>query len=198
MAGEHVRITEAMMKLADKWDEQIHQAKQDFVVLLLGPGYPSIAQDFRKLVMTHLNERGYRAIVMRDISYKPEPNSVNPLRDKFWYIVNKFSISLFVCIFPGGGKTHAVMSEVAYIEERYGSKQAARLCRFCFSEDFSVLANIPQYAKNLLTEVNTVRYCDLNPACVAWTIERIIDNEIREGEEDDRTRHDCLQDKGKG
>lgn len=67
MAGEHLRITEATMKLADKWEEQINQIKQDFVGFLLGSGYPSIAQDFRKLVMAHLNERGYRASMMRGI-----------------------------------------------------------------------------------------------------------------------------------
>ncbi|MFO7835102.1 MAG: hypothetical protein R6V83_00460 [Candidatus Thorarchaeota archaeon] len=192
MAGEYVRITEAMKKMADEWDGQIHQAKGEFVVFLLGPGYPSITQDFRKLVMSHLHKRGYRAVVMRYISYESEPNSVNPLRDKFWYIVKRFNVRLFVCIFPGGGQTHAVINEIAYIEERCGSEQAARLCRFCFSDEFSVLANIPQYTKNLLTEVNTVRYCDFNPACVAWTIERIIDNEIREDEEGNRPRYDCL------
>ncbi|MBS3796110.1 MAG: hypothetical protein KGY80_14485 [Candidatus Thorarchaeota archaeon] len=193
MAENHAGITEAMRKLADEWDEQINQAKQEFVVFLLGPGYPTITQDFRKSVTTCLMERGYKAILMREISYEAEPNSVNPLRDKFWYIVRRFNIRLFVCIFPSGGKTHAVISEVAYIEERCGSEQAAHLCRFCFSDDFSVLANIPQYTKNLLTEVNTVRYCDFNPACIAWTIERIIDNEIREIKGGNRSQYDCLE-----
>jgi hypothetical protein len=193
MVENNVGITEAMRKLADEWDEQIDQAKQEFVVFLLGPGYPTITQDFRKSVMTCLKERGYKAIVMRQVSYEAEPNSVNPLRDKFWDIVSKFNIRMFICIFPSGGKTHAVINEVAYIEERCGSAQAAHLCRFCFSDDFSVLANIPQYTRNLLTEVNTVRYCDFNPACIAWTIERIIDNEIREIKGGNRAQYDCLK-----
>ncbi|MBS3795978.1 MAG: hypothetical protein KGY80_13825, partial [Candidatus Thorarchaeota archaeon] len=100
MTEDYTRITSAMKKVADEWDKQIHQAKGEFGIFLLGPGYPSITQDFRRLVISHLNERGYRAIVMRDVSYEPKPESVNPLRDKFWHIISRFNIRLFICIFP--------------------------------------------------------------------------------------------------
>jgi len=173
-------LTDTMKGLADEFDNQIEQGKKDFVVFLLGPGYPEITLDFRKAVKNELEGQGYNAVIMRDVDFTPNPDSANTLRDKFWHIIKCYHIELFICIFPGDGQTHAVIQEVGYVEEHCGSETATRLFRFCFSDDFSVLENIPQYTKNLFSGVNTVRYCELNPSCIAWTIGQIIDNEIRE------------------
>jgi hypothetical protein len=187
-----MRVTDDMERLADMFDDQIDRAKKDFVVFLLGPGFPEITQTFRRDVKTELEERGYNAIIMREIKFTLNPKSANPLRDKFWHIVNCYHIELFVCVFPGDGQTHAVIQEVAYVEERCGSERATQLFRFCFSDDFSVVENLPQYTKNLLTGVNTIRYCELNPSCIAWAIARIIDNETREIAVRKNRISDCL------
>ncbi|MFW9804216.1 MAG: hypothetical protein ACFFFC_16265 [Candidatus Thorarchaeota archaeon] len=185
----------SVIERSKQFDNQILRERSRFFAFLLGPGFPKSAQDFRVAVKEVLEEHGYNGIIMREEPFKASKRSKNPLYDKFWYIVRKYDIQLFICIFPGDGQTHAVIQEVAYIEERCKSKTAAKLLRFCFSDEFSIIANIPQYTKNLVDGANTLSFCEGNPACLAWSIERVIDNEIREIAERKKQYSDCLKKK---
>lgn len=142
-----VRVDIDKLYLAKSLDEDhsIEVKKKNFIVLLLGYGYPEYALDLRAKAKDVLRNRGFEVHIMRDIETLPDEK----LNDKFRRILRDYSPKLFLILISQNLGASGVSYEVSLLVERYGQKEASKMIRMCVGKRVDMKVSLIQYVTEL-------------------------------------------------
>ena len=179
-----VREDEELLERARSIDSAVEAARKDFVVFLLGSGYPTRALELRKNAAEALKRRGYNIVVMEEVDSVPLDDSEKALiNDKFWEVVNEYQPSLFlILVSQSKPPPTGVVYELGLLVGKYGREGAVRRIRFCIAEKVDRLEALPRYVRELLREIPEYPYRDgdfdhmvsvLEDAVIAAIVEKL-------------------------
>ncbi len=132
-------------------DQNIAFWKLDYVVFLLGSGFPPKALEIRKKAGKALKDRGYNIIVMEELDGAPtEGDSKELANEKFRRILKNYRPDLFLILvsqrLPAAS---GVTYEIATLVERHGIKKASSMIRMCVKKGVDMNYVYPAYVREL-------------------------------------------------
>jgi hypothetical protein len=132
-------------------DQNIAFWKVDYVVFLLGSGFPPEALEFRKKTGKALNDRGYNIIVKEELDGAPtEGDSKELANEKFRRILKNHRPNLFLILVSQSlPAASGVTYEIATLVERYGIKKASSMIRMCVKKGVVMNHVYPTYVREL-------------------------------------------------
>ncbi len=132
-------------------DQNIALWKLDYVVFLLGSGFPPEALEFRKKAGKALKDRGYNILVMEELDGAPtEGDSKELANEKFRRILEKYRPNLFLILVSQSlPAASGVTYEIATLVERYGIKKASGMIRMCAKKGVNMNQAYPAYVREL-------------------------------------------------
>jgi len=131
--------------------------KRDFMVLLLGYGYPDSALELRKKVSEILRKHGFSVYIMREIKSKRNEK----LNAKFRRILRDYDPKLFLVLINQELGATGASYEVSLLVERHGEKKASQMIRMCVGKKIDLGKSFNEYVTEL-DEVVIRRYKDGN------------------------------------
>jgi hypothetical protein len=140
-----VRVPKEIIEKSSEEDQDIEVRKRDFVVLLLGYGYPEYALDLRIKAKEALRKRGFDVYIMREIETKPNES----LNDKFRRILDEYCPQLFLILVSQEVGATGVSYEVSLLVERYGRNEACKMIRICAGKRVDLRRSFNQYITEL-------------------------------------------------
>ena len=132
-------------------DQNIALWKIDYVVFLLGSGFPPEALEFRKKAGKALKDRGYNIIVMEELDGAPiEGDSKELANEKFRRILKNYRPNLFLILVSQSlPAASGVTYEIATLVERHGIKKASSMIRMCVKRGVDMNQVYPAYVREL-------------------------------------------------
>ena len=132
-------------------DQNIALWKLDYVVFLLGSGFPPEALEFRKKTGNALKDRGYSILVMEELDGAPiEGDSKELANEKFRRILENYRPNLFLILVSQSlPAASGVTYEIATLVERYGIKKASGMIRMCAKKGVDMNRVYPTYVREL-------------------------------------------------
>jgi hypothetical protein len=149
------KVTKKISEKAIEEDQNIEVKRQDFVVLLLGYGYPQSALDLRLEAKNVLRTRGFEIYMMEEIETRPEET----LNAKFRRILKEYSPSLFLILVSQELGATGASYEVALLVERYGQEKACKMIRICAGKRVKLGISFNRYITEL-DEIVVRKYDD--------------------------------------
>ncbi len=132
-------------------DQNIALWKLDYVVFLLGSGFPPEAFEFRKKAGKALRDRGYNNLVMEELDGAPtEGDSKELANEKFRRILESYKPNLFLILVSQSlPAASGVTYEIATLVERHGIKKASSMIRMCVKKGVDMNRVYPTYVREL-------------------------------------------------
>ncbi|MHA1587929.1 MAG: hypothetical protein ACTSV9_04030 [Candidatus Thorarchaeota archaeon] len=132
-------------------DQNIALWKLDYVVFLLGSGFPPKALEIRKKAGKALKDRGYNILVMEELDGAPtEGDSKELANEKFRRILKNYRPDLFLILVSQNlPAASGVAYEIATLVERYGIKKASGMIRMCAKKGVDMNQVYPAYVREL-------------------------------------------------
>ena len=132
-------------------DQNIALWKPDYVVFLLGSGFPPEALEFRKKAGKTLKNRGYNILVMEELDGAPtEGDSKELANEKFRRILENYRPNLFLILVSQSlPAASGVTYEIATLVERHGIKKASSMIRMCAKKGVDMNRVYPTYVREL-------------------------------------------------
>jgi len=132
-------------------DQNIARWKLDYVVFLLGSGFPPEALELRKKAGNALKDRGYSILVMEELDGAPtEGDSKELANEKFRRILEEYRPNLFLILVSQSlPAASGVTYEIATLVERYGIKKASGMIRMCAKKSVDMNQVYPAYVREL-------------------------------------------------
>jgi len=149
------KLAKKISEEAIEEDQSIKVEKQDFIVLLLGYGYPQSALDLRLEAKSALRTRGFEIYMMEEIETKP----AETLNAKFRRILKEYSPRLFLILVSQELGATGASYEVSLLVERYGQTRACKMIRICAGKSVKLGISFNQYITEL-DEIVVRKYDD--------------------------------------
>jgi len=132
-------------------DQNIALWKRNYVVFLLGSGFPPEALEFRKKAGKALKDRGYNVLVMEELDGAPtERDSKELANEKFRRILKNYRPNLFLILVSQSlPAASGVTYEIATLVERHGIKKASSMIRMCAKKGVDMNQVYPAYVREL-------------------------------------------------
>jgi len=132
-------------------DQNIALWKLDYVIFLLGSGFPPEALELRKKAGKALKDRGYNILVMEELDGAPtEGDSKELVNEKFRRILENYRPNLFLILVSQSlPAASGVTYEIATLVERYGIKKASGMIRMCIKNGVDMNQVYPAYVREL-------------------------------------------------
>jgi len=142
---------EDFSKQGEAEDQNIVLWKLDYVVFLLGSGFPPEALEFRKKAGKALKDRGFNILVMEELDGAPtEGDSKEPANEKFRRILKNYRPNLFLILVSQSlPAASGVTYEIATLVERHGIKKASSMIRMCVKNGVDMNHAYPAYVREL-------------------------------------------------
>jgi len=142
---------EDFSKQGEAEDQNIVLWKLDYVVFLLGSGFPPEALEFRKKAGKALKDRGFNILVMEELDGAPtEGDSKELANEKFRRILKNYRPNLFLILVSQSlPAASGVTYEIATLVERHGIKKASSMIRMCVKNGVDMNHAYPAYVREL-------------------------------------------------